>query len=436
MNTIDFASVFIQKPVGPSEASLPVQGKESKPSDAALPFKQVMAQQMTNDGTPADGTAKNEIVMDAVFTKNEEMPNAADEIECYSLQELESLLRVDEAAGQASMDDNPLFNLEPDGEADGGLAEERIAFGQMNVEVTDESPSIDETLLAELHAIIDAIQQMLQQPAQIRNAEQLTKDIARLLKTWETLPQEQRFYLTENKFLLPANVKNEAAAVLNELLGAYENRLSLLKQQVYAFEASVTQNDLKNWLTQALERHAGLFEHMDRPNVNSQQPLPMSKTEQYIFHATKLERIDAISRNLVHDVQQVVKRSNFLKQPGLEQLTFTLRPASLGEVTIRLVQTDGTMTVKFIVTTQAAKELFEANIHQLKHMFPPNQIAIERDMNVSDKQFFQEEQETLEQQDEREEQQERQNNKKQDENSDVSFEELLHLLSKEAIVDA
>lgn len=432
MNTIDFASVFIQKSVGPSEASLPVQGKESKQSDKALPFKQVIAQQMTNDKTSPDGTAKNEIVKDPVFTKNEEIPNAADEIECYSLKELESLLRVDEAAGQASMDENPLFNVE----ADGGLSEERIAFGQMNVEATDESQSIDETLLAELYAIIDAIQQMLQQPVQTQNADQLTKDIARLLKMWETLPQERRFYLTENKFLLPANVKNEAAAVLNELLGAYENRLSLLKRQVYAFEASVTQNDLKNWLTQALQRHKGLFEHMDRPNVNSQQPLPMSKTEQYIFHATKLERIDAVSRNLVHDVQQVVKRSNFLKQPGLEQLTFTLRPASLGEVTIRLVQTDGTMTVKFIVTTQAAKELFEANIHQLKHMFAPNQIAIERDMNVSDKQFFQEEQETLEQQDEREERQERQNNKKQDENSDVSFEELLHLLSKEAIVDA
>nr|WP_281349716.1 flagellar hook-length control protein FliK [Ornithinibacillus caprae] len=68
---------------------------------------------------------------------------------------------------------------------------------------------------------------------------------------------------------------------------------------------------------------------------------------------------------------------------GTNQLSITLRPDNLGEMMVKLTQVNGEMTVKILVSSQAAKEMLESNINQLKTMFSPHQVQIERqDVNA------------------------------------------------------
>src|SRR5699024_4075522 len=42
------------------------------------------------------------------------------------------------------------------------------------------------------------------------------------------------------------------------------------------------------------------------------------------------------------------------------------------------IEMNGEMTVKITVSSQATKKMLEANIHQLKNMFSPHQVVIEK----------------------------------------------------------
>src|SRR5699024_10625682 len=154
----------------------------------------------------------------------------------------------------------------------------------------------------------------------------------------------------------------------------------LQKQNVYNIHSKVTIEDVEGWLQQSLMKHSFQIHQKTNVNVKSiNQPLPMTTAEQCMHFNSKTDQVETNSRQIVSDLFHVVQRSQYLKQPGINQLTLTLRPQSLGDVTIRLQQVNGEMTVKFLVTTQVARELFEANLHQLKPMFTPNNVVIERD---------------------------------------------------------
>lgn len=430
MKKIDFGTVFIQKPVS-SNDSVFSTNNDVKITESSSSFKQIVDEQIHNRSTSEiqiddhislyDGS-RNLILPEDGTTLTEEVQKQ------LALEDLRSPVEVNNLANNLELNKEESSiemlslntNVEPIVETE-------------NKEIIDE---IDYKLLELIDEIIHELSISLQMPIDSESLAKLTKAFERLYQLWDELPSEVRRHVKVNQLVLQASELKEATKILNELLSIYEKRQSFLKQQVYAFDATITQQDIKKWLTQALERHSLFPENTNHVAISSNQPLPMSQKQQYTIHATNLERIDAISRNLIRDVQQIVKQSNFLKQPGLNQLTFTLRPASLGEVTIRLVQVDGVMSVKFLVATQAAKELFEANIHQLKPMFAPNQIIIERDLSVSDKQFYQEEGEPLEHNEEQQQSNEHEEKNEQKQGTDISFEELLQLLSKEAISNA
>ena len=415
---MDFGAVLLQQPISASKRNIPSGVNETTKSNHSSPFKQMINKQVQNSTTSISQTNEKTITNE---TDGVQVDEFTDEQTSITLETLHSL--------SVTNDEDP--NLE------NGLnifaldvkTEEVIA-----VDGNVEDYEIDEKLLNLINEIINEINAIMQQPIDAENLLKLTKAVERLFQLWEQLPLEARRHIKENQLQLQMAELEEATKILQDLLNIYDKRQSFAKQQVYTLDAAITQQDIKKWLSQAFEKHGLFSENNTQVAVSSNHHIPMSATQQYTFHATDLERIDAISRNLVSDVQEIVQRSNFLKQPGLNELTFTLRPASLGEVTIRLVQVDGTMTVKFLVATQAAKELFEANIHQLKHMFAPNQIIIERDMTISDKQFLQEDQQEPLDKEEHVETNEKAEKNEQNETNEVSFEELLQLLSKEASI--
>lgn len=283
-------------------------------------------------------------------------------------------------------------------------------------------------ILVQLHLQMNALE--FDEPQNIFN---LARNLQQLFQRWMDLPQEAKLALEDSE-LFHLQELEEEMTLLKELFAKFEKRGSFIKQQIYQVDATITNEDIQKWLEQALERHMVFGEtKLDAATENKHhQSGQMSKVEQFILRATNADRIEAISRNLVQDINRIVTKNNFLKQPGLDQLTFTLRPASLGEVTIKLVQVNGEMTVKFFVATQAARELLEANMNQLKPMFSPHQIAIERDAAVSDEEFFHEEQGQSGEEEQNEKENRQSRNEDTNEETELSFDELLLNLRKEA----
>src|SRR5690606_9821507 len=106
---------------------------------------------------------------------------------------------------------------------------------------------------------------------------------------------------------------------------------------------------------------------------------PMTPLEQYtifVNHTTNQPTIN--QSHMIEQLQQMILSSRFGQINGTNHLTIQLKPNHLGDLTIRFMEQDGQMIVKMIVQSKGAKELLEANIHQLRHMFAPNQVIIER----------------------------------------------------------
>lgn len=303
-----------------------------------------------------------------------------------------------------------------------------------NESIVNDEVKVDEQLhdevLAQLQIVLQQLSLLMNKGESSEELHDITKEVHKLLQLWGRLSQQMQDKLKEQELMLE-NV-DEEHGVLRDLINLFEKRNAFAKHQMYQTNSSITQDDVQKWLQQSLEKYSFIDEERTYTSPMTNQALQMSSTQQYTLHVSESERIDAISRNLVSDLSNIVSRSNFLKQPGLEELTLTLRPHSLGDVTIRLAQVNGEMTVRFLVTTQAARELFESNLHQLKPMFAPNNVVIERDSGVSDEEFYQEEQEQLEE--EQQKDQEQQGSHDETSQADVSFDELLQFISKEANV--
>src|SRR5699024_10698520 len=111
-----------------------------------------------------------------------------------------------------------------------------------------------------------------------------------------------------------------------------------------------------------------------------------------------------------------------LAQPaGQSALSITLNPSNIGEMLVRMTEVDGEMMVKIVVTTSRAKEMLESNMHQLRHMFSPHQVQIERQeaqLNITQKAG---DKEGLDEEKEREGQQEQQEQNQNGEQPERDF---------------
>ena len=86
-----------------------------------------------------------------------------------------------------------------------------------------------------------------------------------------------------------------------------------------------------------------------------------------------------MENQLLEQFQKVIKSSKFMTGPnGSNQLLLKLNPDQLGDISVKLTQLNGEMIVKITATTQAAKEALESNLQQLRHMFSPQQVVVEK----------------------------------------------------------
>jgi flagellar hook-length control protein FliK len=86
-----------------------------------------------------------------------------------------------------------------------------------------------------------------------------------------------------------------------------------------------------------------------------------------------------VNQQFVQQLLEVMKGSKFTKLAnGQSQLIVRLNPEHLGTLTIKLVQENGELMAKIIASSTSAKELIEANIQQIRHAIPAQNITIEK----------------------------------------------------------
>ena len=214
-----------------------------------------------------------------------------------------------------------------------------------------------------------------------------------------------------------------------QLLANFKRRNSFAtNNHPYKKDAVVTAKDVTNWLAhqmKALSIEDSAVLSAKRPHIVS-----MANVEQYSLYINQASQTSTAESQLLNQLEQSVKMSRlFVPNSGINQLSFTLRPDNLGEMIVRLVDVQGEMTVKIIVSSQATRNMLEANLHQLKHMFSPQQVVIEeREIAPEELQENNEQDELKEDEDEAgysEEQKNEQREADEDESFTTYFEQFL-----------
>ncbi|WP_028782789.1 flagellar hook-length control protein FliK [Thalassobacillus devorans] len=181
--------------------------------------------------------------------------------------------------------------------------------------------------------------------------------------------------------------------LLRDLIKWYQSRTAI-QNQAYQSQSQVTTKDMTKWLQHALNRYITADKG---PEKHSFLPAgTITKVEQFMIHLNHSQSTEGMQKQLMQEFDKVLKSSNLqLLKNGSMEMQLKLRPAQLGDVVVRMTQLNGEMAVKIIVTSQAAKEMLEGNMQQLRHMFSPQQVVVEKaDMSSAQQQFQSKDQQT------------------------------------------
>ncbi|SES75164.1 hook-length control protein FliK [Oceanobacillus limi] len=213
-----------------------------------------------------------------------------------------------------------------------------------------------------------------------RDLKKAAPQILDLLQKWTAL--EKSLGNNSNVLNLTNQEGSKLEGIWKDLLQSFQKRNQFAANAQYNTNAKVTTTDIAKWVDHALQKN-GLAEKLTGQNVNAWNgsSMPMTRLEQYVIHVNQAQGTQQTTpdQQLMDQIQKVMKSSKFLSMPnGANQLSISLRPDNLGDMMIKLTQINGEMTVKIMVTSQAAKEMLESNMNQLKNMFSPHQVTIEK----------------------------------------------------------
>lgn len=233
--------------------------------------------------------------------------------------------------------------------------------------------------------------QKLDQEAQLTKSQMTTleKKLFEIAKQWIQLDKSQ----TQASNLMVQQLKQEgvsskALESWQQALSNLRKRSSLANQNQYGQNATVTRNEFANWIRSAWQRmntEGSKVTQQEQQNVKASPPqfsssdmVPMSKQEQMVIKLNGSQSNENMQKQLVEEFQKVMNRSKFSIHKGSSQLSIKLNPSQLGDMMVKMTQQNGEMMVKIMVTSQAAKEMLEGNLQQLRHMFSPSQVQIEK----------------------------------------------------------
>ncbi|WP_182199158.1 flagellar hook-length control protein FliK [Paraliobacillus salinarum] len=308
----------------------------------------------------------------------EELAEKISQEEVQQLQEKLNLAELDEV--EAAMLQLYMSSAGKDLTEQGLKTEQFFALqGLVNVQGSAKLGENDQLMLNQANQLWGKIQTVLQQV----NADSLTNEqsvqLLKLMKQWndvnQTAPQ------IANQVL--ANQKGPETKLWDQLMSLYQKRMNGVMKGAYQSNATVTSTDVTKWLKNALSNYSNeTNEAVKHPNVApSATGQAISKVEQHMIYMNQSNANHSkVNQNeLIEKFQQILNSSKFLsKAKGSNELLLRLNPRQLGDITVKMIQQNGEMLVKITTTTQLAKDALEGNLQQLKHMFSPQQVVIEK----------------------------------------------------------
>lgn len=133
---------------------------------------------------------------------------------------------------------------------------------------------------------------------------------------------------------------------------------------------SVTQSSQQ----QVVKQTENTTETMQTP-ISTQQT---TNTSVKTFTITLPVEKNAQGEALVKEIQYLMNRSQLSNTQGTMKLLLKLYPENLGSIRIEIMQQDGVLSARLLATTQAAKELLDGQLHQLKSAFAHANIQMDR----------------------------------------------------------
>ncbi|WP_188205808.1 flagellar hook-length control protein FliK [Alkalibacillus aidingensis] len=266
---------------------------------------------------------------------------------------------------------------------------------------------------------------------QVPKAEQTVSRIIAMILNQQ---QNNGFQQTDSKWQqLLQKVSQQLASQQPQL-----NQLSTKSDQ----EVSMIKNALRQILGQP-SSSKGLTDNQlqmnFRPGDSMDQLGTMSKLEQYTIHLSRTgggqQTSSSNQQQIIEQLQKIIQSSQFGRSNGTNQLTIQLKPANLGNMTLQFTQIDGQMAVKISVMSHAAKEMLENNLNQLRHMFSPSQVVIERQVDQSNTDFTKQQNASDKQEEEQsgENEHQQQDQQQQGEASDESLSSFKDYLFQEEV---
>ncbi|MDY0405882.1 flagellar hook-length control protein FliK [Virgibacillus sp. 179-BFC.A HS] len=232
----------------------------------------------------------------------------------------------------------------------------------------------------EAAALLAKAEEMFQVLEKGGDIHQAATKLLKLLEQWHALDLKSNGQVSQQMLQTPSSGQSNPFMAWQQLVKLFEKRSMMANKQQYTYQAKVFVEDVARWLEKVTQAdQAGRHQPTELRHVTSTS-MPMTKVEQFIIHLQQQSNVQQPEHEqLMERLEKIIRAGDFRQlQNGKTEWRISLRPQNLGDITIRMAQINGEMTVKIIAGTAAAKDMLESNLHQLKHMFSPHQVIVER----------------------------------------------------------
>lgn len=181
-----------------------------------------------------------------------------------------------------------------------------------------------------------------------------------------------------------ATTQETDQAKLDVFSKVYENffkKTTLSDQTTYRSDTTVTSKDVLKWVRAALEQTSTTKQEPTNTfgQMFSQQQTSSTIEQLQIQLGQHVETAERVNEQLLTQFEKAISQSRFIQNlSGNNQLLLKLAPESLGTIMVELTEIDGEMLVKLTASSQMAKEALEANVRELRNMFAPHNIVIQK----------------------------------------------------------
>ncbi|GEM_PF-4688413 len=302
------------------------------------------------------------------------------------------------------------------------IAEKRIPEIQMPVKSADHKE-----LQKQAEQVYAKAELLLKQVEEKADMTRIAPKILELLNDWQKISQAGR-----GKTELFTSLSTDNKPLLNvwkELVQTFQNRTGMIQHNMYQMDAKIATADIARWLSHAMEAELQSQTEKMTTLLATPSTMPISKVEQFVIYLNQTQSNVPPDKQLMEQFQKIMDTNRITNlQHNRGNFAITLKPANLGEMLVKFTQVDGEILVKILVTSDAAKEMLKGNIQQLRNMFSPHQVVIEKQETViPQNQAAQNEQSNREQHEQREEQKHAKSQQNQAENESFSsiFDDLV-----------